>query len=158
VGNLRRSVDPLPDPEEPIRTELFSVERLEQHAESLAAAQRVTADPRRGWRVLPRLVDNGRVLLASYRAIARAIREERAITAAAGWSASVDRRRQTQLRHWRVSRRGGCPRRSPCSSSSACASRIRTSYRRCAGSKSGSRLEARRPKRPCASSITGKAP
>src|SRR5207245_8607585 len=63
VGNLRRSADPLPDPEEPIRTELFSVERLEQHAESLAAAQRVTADPRRGWRVLPRLVDNGRVLL-----------------------------------------------------------------------------------------------
>jgi len=85
VGNLRRSVDPLPDPEEPIRTELFSVERLEQHAESLAAAQRVTADPRRGWRVLPRLVDNGRILLASYRAIARAIREERAITAAAEW-------------------------------------------------------------------------
>ena len=85
VGNLRPSVDPLPDPEEPIRTELFSVERLEQHAESLAAAQRVTADPRRGWRVLPRLVDNGRVLLASYRAVARAIREERAITAAAEW-------------------------------------------------------------------------
>src|SRR5206468_10593052 len=31
------------------------------------------------------LVDNGRILLASYRAIARAIREERAITAAAEW-------------------------------------------------------------------------
>ena len=85
VGNLRPSVDPLPDPEEPIRTELFSVERLEQHAESLAAAQRVTADPRRGWRLLPRLVDNGRALLASYRTIAEAIREERAITAAAEW-------------------------------------------------------------------------
>src|SRR5213593_2546058 len=85
VGNLRPSVDPHPDPEEPIRTELFSVERLEQHAESLAAAQRVTADPRRGWRLLPRLVDNGRILLASYRAIAEAIREERAITAAAEW-------------------------------------------------------------------------
>ena len=28
--------------EEPIRAELFSAERLEQHAESLAAAQRVT--------------------------------------------------------------------------------------------------------------------
>src|SRR5207247_7821176 len=80
VGNFRPSVDPLPDPEEPIRTELFSVERLEQHAESLAAAQCVTADPRRGWRLLPRLVDNGRVLLASYRAIAEAVREERAIT------------------------------------------------------------------------------
>jgi len=85
VGNLRPRVDPLPDPEEPIRTELFRVERLEQHAESLAAAQRVTDDPRRGWRLLPRLVDNGRVLLASYRALAGAIREERAITAAAEW-------------------------------------------------------------------------
>jgi cyclic beta-1,2-glucan synthetase len=85
VRNLRPSVDPLPDPEEPIRTELFSIERLEQHAESLAAAQPVTADPRRGWHLLPRLVDNGRVLLASYRAIAEAIREERAITAAAEW-------------------------------------------------------------------------
>jgi len=85
VGNFRPSVDPLPDPEEPIRTELFSVERLEQHAESLAAAQRVTDDPRRGWRLLPRLVDNGRALLASYRALAEAIREERAITAAAEW-------------------------------------------------------------------------
>src|SRR4029077_15494161 len=85
VGNLRPSVDPLPDPEEPIRTELFSVERLEQHAESLAAAQRGTAAPRRGWRLLPRLVDNGRALLASYRTIAEAIREERAITAAAEW-------------------------------------------------------------------------
>lgn len=60
LGKVRPAVDPLPDPEEPIRTELFSVERLEQHAESLASAQRVTANPRRGRRLLPRLVDNGR--------------------------------------------------------------------------------------------------
>lgn len=32
----------LPNLEEPIRSELFSLERLEQHAESLAAAQLVT--------------------------------------------------------------------------------------------------------------------
>jgi len=82
---FRSPVDPLPDPEEPIRTELFSVERLEQHAETLAAAQRVTADPRRGRALLPRLVDNGRVLLASYRTIAESIRDEHAITPAAGW-------------------------------------------------------------------------
>ena len=85
IGTFRRSLDPLPNPEEPIRTELFSVERLEQHAESLAAAQRVTDDPRRGRPLLPRLLDNGRVLLAAYRAIANAIREERAITPAAEW-------------------------------------------------------------------------
>ena len=48
-------------PEEPIRGELFSVERLEQHAESLAIAQRVS--PRAGTRrrLASRLRDNGRV-------------------------------------------------------------------------------------------------
>jgi cyclic beta-1,2-glucan glucanotransferase len=71
--------------EEPIRAELFSTERLEQHAESLAAAQQVTTTPRKGRRLLPRVLDNGRVLLASYRAIAQAIREERAIEPAAEW-------------------------------------------------------------------------
>src|SRR5512132_1587016 len=71
--------------EEPIRAELFSSERLEQHAESLAAAQRVTTTPRKGRRLLPRVLDNGRVLLESYRRIAQAIREERAITPAAEW-------------------------------------------------------------------------
>jgi cyclic beta-1,2-glucan synthetase len=71
--------------EEPIRAELFSTERLEQHAESLAAAQRVTTTPRRGRPLLPRVLDNGRVLLETYRAIAKAIREERAITPAAEW-------------------------------------------------------------------------
>jgi cyclic beta-1,2-glucan synthetase len=71
--------------EEPIRAELFSAERLEQHGESLAEAQRVTTTPRKGRPLLPRVVDNGRVLLESYRAIAQAIREERAITPAAEW-------------------------------------------------------------------------
>ena len=41
----RRSAVPITEPEEPIRAELFSIERLEQHAESLAAAQRVTPTP-----------------------------------------------------------------------------------------------------------------
>ena len=71
--------------EEPIRAELFSSERLEQHGESLAAAQRVTPSPRQGRPLLPRVLDNGGVLLEAYRAIARAIREERAITPAAEW-------------------------------------------------------------------------
>ena len=71
--------------EEPIRAELFSSERLAQHGESLAAAQRVTALPRKGRPLLPRVLDNGRVLLKAYRTIAQAIREERAITPAAEW-------------------------------------------------------------------------
>src|SRR5271157_3363878 len=71
--------------DEPIRSELFSVERIEQHAESLAAAQTVTKEPQQGRQLIPRVVENGRVLLDSYRAIARAIQEERAITPAAEW-------------------------------------------------------------------------
>ena len=75
----------LPNQEEPIRSELFSLERLEQHAESLAAAQVVTTKASWGRPLIPRVVDNGRVLLDSYRAIARAIQEEHAITPAAEW-------------------------------------------------------------------------
>ena len=71
--------------EEPILAELFSVERLEQHAESLAAAQTVTDAPHRGHAIGPRATQNGRVLLESYRALARAIKEERSITPAAEW-------------------------------------------------------------------------
>jgi len=71
--------------EEPIRAELFSIERLEQHGESLAAAQRVTPRPRAGRSLTARLRDNARVLLNAYRAIAAAIDEARAITSAAEW-------------------------------------------------------------------------
>jgi cyclic beta-1,2-glucan synthetase len=75
----------LPNLEEPIRAELFSLERLEQHAESLAAAQAVTSEASHGRPLIPRVVENGRVLLESYSSIARAIREEHAITPAAEW-------------------------------------------------------------------------
>ena len=71
--------------ENPIRAELFGVERLEQHAESLAAAQPVITRSSRGRRLLARVEDNGRVLRESYRVIANAIREERAIIPAAEW-------------------------------------------------------------------------
>ncbi|MFN8423090.1 MAG: hypothetical protein U0470_06755 [Anaerolineae bacterium] len=78
---------PAPPDDEPIRAELFGIERLEQHAESLAAAQTVLARPSRGRALLPRVQDNGRVLRAGYRAIAEVIREERANTPAAEWLA-----------------------------------------------------------------------
>jgi len=70
--------------EEPIRSELFGPERMEQHARSLAAADRVLPG-RRGTRVLPRVRENGRVLLAAHRSIAAALSEKRAITPAAQW-------------------------------------------------------------------------
>ncbi len=71
--------------EEQIRSELFSTERLEQHAESLAAAQRTTGKPLTAGNLARRLRDNGQMLLTAYRTIADSIREERAITPAAEW-------------------------------------------------------------------------
>jgi cyclic beta-1,2-glucan glucanotransferase len=75
----------LRDLEEPIRAELFSLERLEQHAESLAAAQTVTHEPNRGRPLIPRVAENGRALRDSYRAIAGEIQEEHGIAPAAEW-------------------------------------------------------------------------
>ena len=69
----------------PIRAELFSAERLEQHAESLAVAQSITRQPVKGRPLLPRVIENGRVLLEYYRATARAIQRERTIIPAAEW-------------------------------------------------------------------------
>src|SRR5258708_5743915 len=70
---------------EPIRAELFSIERLEQHGETLAVAQRVTDRPGSGRPIAPRIRANARALLEVYRGTAAAIREERAITPAAEW-------------------------------------------------------------------------
>ena len=70
---------------EPIRAELFSIERLEQHAESLAAAQTVTEKPRKGRLLAPRVTENARILLDCYRSLAEAVQQERAITPAAEW-------------------------------------------------------------------------
>jgi cyclic beta-1,2-glucan synthetase len=71
--------------EDPIRSELFGIERLEQHAASLAVAQKVTsgAEPKRA--LLPRVDDNGRVLREANRVVAEAVREELWITPAAEW-------------------------------------------------------------------------
>ena len=74
-----------PSPSDPIRGELLSSDRLEQFAEGLAADHSVLPGARRGRPLLARLNDNGRVLLASYRSIAAAIREERTISPAAEW-------------------------------------------------------------------------
>ncbi|HEX3430271.1 MAG TPA: glucoamylase family protein [Rhizomicrobium sp.] len=72
-------------PEPAIRAELFSVERLEQHAESLARAQ--TVAPSRGTARLlaPRLRENSTVIEETYRKIVSATRAQQAITPAAEW-------------------------------------------------------------------------
>jgi cyclic beta-1,2-glucan synthetase len=82
----RRNVR-LDDPggeDNPIRFELFSNERLEQHAVSLAKAQKVRIIPD-GLKLMPRVRENSRVLFEAYKAIGKAAREHRAITPAAEW-------------------------------------------------------------------------
>src|SRR5579862_8040232 len=70
--------------EEPILGELFSVERLEQHAESLAAAQ-VSSDSGAGKPLISRVAENGRLLLEYYRATTRAVDQDQSITPASQW-------------------------------------------------------------------------
>ncbi|MGR8939950.1 MAG: GH36-type glycosyl hydrolase domain-containing protein, partial [Gammaproteobacteria bacterium] len=70
--------------EAPIRFELFSTERLEQHAVSLAQAQKVISR-KQGRKLIPRVRENCRVLADAYEAVAKAVSEQRAITPAAEW-------------------------------------------------------------------------
>jgi cyclic beta-1,2-glucan synthetase len=71
--------------QDPIRSELLSVERLEERAEALARAQRVTPEPREGRPLAPRLRDNAKVLTDAYRNIALSAKAEHPITPAAEW-------------------------------------------------------------------------
>ena len=73
------------DDRAPIRAELFSVERLEEHARSLAAAQGVMAGERKGAPLAKRLAENEAELLSAYREIAKAVDAGAAITPAAEW-------------------------------------------------------------------------
>ena len=69
----------------PIRDELLSVERLEDHARSLAAAQSVSPHERAGASLVKRLTENELMLSEAYRDIAKAIDDGVAITPAAEW-------------------------------------------------------------------------
>ncbi|WP_248623689.1 hypothetical protein [Cobetia crustatorum] len=68
-----------------MRGELFSVERLEQHAGSLALAQGITDTPPKVLSLSARLEDNAKVLLKAYRASALEVAEGRDIVPAATW-------------------------------------------------------------------------
>ncbi|QRY77746.1 glycosyl transferase [Pseudomonas sp. PDNC002] len=69
----------------PVREELFGIERLEQHAQSLALAQQVTDTPRRVLPLHVRLNDNAAVLLAAYRASAAELERGNGVVPAAEW-------------------------------------------------------------------------
>jgi cyclic beta-1,2-glucan synthetase len=71
--------------EDPIREEIFSVERLEQFATELAGEHRVSLRSKRRRRLLPRLEENRRKLIAVYRTLAGAIRDGRTASPAAEW-------------------------------------------------------------------------
>ena len=70
--------------EPPVRAEIFSVERLEQYAQTLASKHKTVTKKGRA-ELLPRLEDNGRKLVGAYRALVEAIRSGRAISPAAEW-------------------------------------------------------------------------
>ncbi|WP_284324979.1 GH36-type glycosyl hydrolase domain-containing protein [Cypionkella aquatica] len=69
----------------PIRAELFGTERLEHHAESLAASQVLSKARVKVPSLSKRLSDNVQVLLDAYRASADVIHAEQAISPAAEW-------------------------------------------------------------------------
>ncbi len=84
---LRFEAGPIPpwDDAAPIRSELFSVERLEEHARALASAQMVALRERKGEPLSRRLADNETMLVTAYRAIASEVEVGAAITPAAEW-------------------------------------------------------------------------
>ncbi|HSS22182.1 MAG TPA: glucoamylase family protein [Pyrinomonadaceae bacterium] len=68
----------------PVSAEIYSVERLEQYARTLATEHRTLLRKGRA-HLLPRLEDNGRKLVAAYRTLVEAIRNGRTISPAAEW-------------------------------------------------------------------------
>ena len=67
-----------------LRSELFSIEQLKRHAVTLAGQHRI--DPRPGPdRLLPRLADNARVLLAAYDVVTAAATQGQRIVPAEAW-------------------------------------------------------------------------
>src|SRR3989449_2680900 len=81
IGKFRRATEA----ELPIREELYSIERLEQYAAALAAEHKIADRPQRVNLLLPRLEENGRKLIAAYKALVESIREEHVISPAAEW-------------------------------------------------------------------------
>jgi cyclic beta-1,2-glucan synthetase len=70
--------------EKPFQAEFFSVERLEQYAQTLAAEHKTVTRKGRA-QLLPRLEDNGRKLEAAYKVLVEALRQGHTISPAAEW-------------------------------------------------------------------------
>nr|WP_294515969.1 glucoamylase family protein [uncultured Rhodopila sp.] len=87
TGRLSKHQTPasLWDDRAPVRGEFFSIEHLEQHGRSLAAAQPVATRKSRGQALAERLADNAAFLLEANRAIAEAAEAGGQVTPAAEW-------------------------------------------------------------------------
>jgi cyclic beta-1,2-glucan synthetase len=70
--------------EKPFQAEFFSVERLEQYAQTLAAEHKTVTRKGRA-QLLPRLEDNGRKLEGAYKLLVDSLRQGRTISPAAEW-------------------------------------------------------------------------
>ncbi|HSL25069.1 MAG TPA: hypothetical protein VLA54_02220, partial [Acidimicrobiia bacterium] len=99
--------------DEPIRAELFSIERLEQHARSLAETQELSGRHGRLRLISRRLADNGEVLLSSYRELSKAIQAEALLTPAAEWLVDNFHLVESQLHEIRESLPSGYYRQLP---------------------------------------------
>jgi cyclic beta-1,2-glucan synthetase len=76
---------PETEPEQPpLRHEIFSVERLEQYAQTLASEHKTVVRKGRA-QLLPRIEDNARQLEAAYRSLVKAISDNRSISPAGEW-------------------------------------------------------------------------
>ena len=91
---LERSQDPMStfpkrnspwDDLDPIREDLFSVERIAEQARFLALTQTVILPPGKGRSLTGRLSENAAMLQQSHLQVAKAIEEGQAITPAAEW-------------------------------------------------------------------------
>lgn len=86
----------------PVREELFGMERLEQHARSLAAAQQVSLRPPRVPSLHRRLRANASQLLAAYRASAAELASGSSVVPAADWLLDNYHVVEEQIREIRV--------------------------------------------------------
>src|SRR5437870_12545352 len=81
IGKFRRAAEA----ELPIREELYSIERLEQYAATIAAVHKIAERPQRVSLLLPRLEDNSRRHISAHKAVAESKSGEHTISPAAGW-------------------------------------------------------------------------
>jgi cyclic beta-1,2-glucan synthetase len=98
-GLFQTREDPV---EEPIRAELFSIERLELLAVALAESQTIDPSPNTDTRLAWRLRDNQRALGQAYKATILAVHEACAITPAADWLVNNFHVVEEQIREIRV--------------------------------------------------------